>query len=57
MAIMRMCKIFRRICTKVYNPAQLQSLETDVAKSMALLEMEFLPSFFDIMTHLSYHLV
>jgi hypothetical protein len=24
---------------------------------MALLEMEFLPSFFDIMTHLPYHLV
>jgi hypothetical protein len=29
----------------------------DVAKSMALLEMEFPPSFFDIMTHLPYHLV
>jgi hypothetical protein len=28
-----------------------------VAESMALLEMEFLPSFFDIMTHLPYHLV
>jgi hypothetical protein len=28
-----------------------------VAESLALLEIEFLPSFFDIMTHLSYHLV
>jgi hypothetical protein len=26
MAIMRMCKIFRRICTKVYNPADFDSL-------------------------------
>jgi hypothetical protein len=57
MAIMRMCMIFRRICTKVYNPVEFQSLQVDVAKSMALLEMEFPPSFFDIMTHLPYHLV
>jgi hypothetical protein len=53
MAIMRMCKVFRRLYTKVYNPAEFQSLETDVAKSLALVEMHFLPSFFDIMTHLS----
>jgi hypothetical protein len=42
---------------KVYNPANFASLEVDVAKSMALLEIEFPPSFFDIMTHLPYHLV
>jgi hypothetical protein len=54
---MRMCKVFRRICTKVYNPSEFQSLQLDVAESMALLEMEFPPSFFDIMTHLSYHIV
>jgi hypothetical protein len=57
MAIMRMCKIFRRICTKVYNPTDFESLQVDVAESIALLEMEFPPSFFDIMTHLPYHLV
>jgi hypothetical protein len=57
MAVMRMCKIFRRLCTKVYNPADFDSLQADVAESMALLEMEFPPSFFDIMTHLPYHLV
>jgi hypothetical protein len=57
MAVMRMCKVFRRICTKVYNPVDFTSLQLDVAESMALLEMEFPPSFFDIMTHLSYHLV
>jgi hypothetical protein len=57
MAVMRICKIFRRICTKVYNPADFESLQVDVAESMALLEMEFPPSFFDIMTHLPYHLV
>lgn len=57
MAVMRMCKVYRRICTKVYNPAEFESLQSDVAESMALLEMEFPPSFFDIMTHLPYHLV
>jgi hypothetical protein len=56
-AVMRMCKVFQRICTKVYDPAEFYSLEADVAESMALLEMEFPPSFFDIMTHLPYHLV
>jgi hypothetical protein len=53
MAIMRMSKVYRRI----YNPAEFESLQADVAESMALLEMEFPPSFFDIMTHLPYHLV
>jgi hypothetical protein len=54
---MRMCKIFRWLCTKVYNPVDFDSLQADIAESMALLEMEFPPSFFDIMTHLPYHLV
>jgi hypothetical protein len=57
MAIMRVCKIFRRICTRIYNPTDFQSLQADMAETMALVEMEFPPSFFDFMTHLSYHLV
>jgi hypothetical protein len=57
LAVMRMSKVFRRICTKVYNLADFESLKVDVAESMALLETEFPPSFFDIMTHLPYHLV
>jgi hypothetical protein len=57
MAVMHMCKVFRHICTKVYNPTEYESLQVDVAESMALLEIEFPPSFFDIMTHLPYHLV
>lgn len=56
MAVMRMCKVFRRLCTAVYNPSDFPSLQADVAESMALLEIEFPPSFFDIMTHLPYHL-
>jgi hypothetical protein len=57
MAIMRMCKVFRRLCTKVYYPMEFQSLEADVAESLVLVEMHFPPSFFDIMTHLPYYLV
>jgi hypothetical protein len=57
MAVMRMSKVYRRICTKVYNLAEFELLQADVVENMALLEMEFPPSFFDIMTHLPYHLV
>jgi hypothetical protein len=56
MAVMRMCKVFRRICIKVYNP-EFESLESNVVESLALQKIEFPPSFFDIMTHLPYHLV
>ena len=56
MAVMRICKVFCRLCMKVYNPTDFASIEADVAKSMASLEIEFPPSFFDIMTHLPYHL-
>ena len=57
MAVMYMYKVFCCIFIKVYNPAEYESLQVDVTKSMALLEIEFLPSFFDIMMHLPYHLV
>ena len=49
--------MYRRICTKVYDPTEFESLQADMAESMALLEVEFSLSFFDIMTHLPYHLV
>jgi len=55
MVVMQMSKVFRRICSKVYNPTDFASLEADVAESMALLEIEFPPSFFDIITHHPYH--
>ena len=57
MAVMRISKVFRRICNKVWNPSEFQALQADVARSMALLEIHFPPSFFDVMTHLLYHLV
>jgi hypothetical protein len=56
-AVMRMYKVYRRICSKVYDPSQFQFLLNDVVENMALLEMEFPPSFFDVMIHLPYYIV
>jgi hypothetical protein len=40
LAVMHMCRVFCRLDTKVFNPADFESLEANVAESMALLEME-----------------
>jgi hypothetical protein len=52
MAIMRVSKAFKRICSKVWDPSKIYSLRNDVAISLALMEMNFPPSFFNIMKHL-----
>ena len=57
LAVMRICRVFRKICCSVWNPSDITTLEADVARTMALLEIHFPPSFFDVMTHLVYHLV
>ncbi len=57
MAIARVSKVSKRICSKVWDPFKIDSLRNDVAISLALMEMHFPPSFFDIMKHLLYHLV
>lgn len=57
MAIMRLSRVFRRICCKVLDPAQEDNLMEDVAITMCLMEMTFPPTFFDIMSHLPMHLV
>ena len=57
LAIMRSCRIFRRICCKVWDPAQTENLREDVAITMCLMEITFPPTFFDVMSHLPFHLV
>jgi hypothetical protein len=57
MVMMKVSKKFRKICSKIWNPSEFESLQTNVAITLALVEMHFPPSFFDIMTHLLYHLV
>ena len=56
-AIMRASRVFRRICCKVWDPAQEENLKEDVAITMCLLEITFPLTFFDIMSHLPEHLV
>lgn len=56
-AIMRVSRVFRKICAKVWDPRDITSLHEDVAMTLCLLEKEFPPSFFDVMTHLLVHLV
>jgi len=56
-AIMRFSHIFRRICSKVLDPADMGTLKEDAAITMCMLEMTMPPSFFDIMVHLILHLV
>jgi len=57
MVVMRVSKVFRRICNKVWNPSEIDLVRIDVAISLTLVKMHFPPSFFDIMMHLLYHLV
>ncbi len=56
-AIMRLSRIFRHICAKVLDPADMGTLREDATITMCMLEMTMPPSFFDIMVHLILHLV
>ncbi len=57
MAIMRLSRVFKHVCVKVWNLACIMSLLQDVAIILCMLEKEFPPSFFDIMIHLVLHVV
>jgi hypothetical protein len=56
-AIMRLSHIFRRICVKVLDPADMGTLTKDATITMCMLEMTMPPSFFDTMVHLIFRLV
>jgi hypothetical protein len=55
--IVRLGRLFRRICAKVVDPATELQLLTDAAEVLTSLEKVFPPSFFDIVVHLTIHLV
>jgi hypothetical protein len=44
-------------CAKIMNPTIIGELKKEVAMTLILLEQEFPPLFFDIMSHLLVHLV
>jgi hypothetical protein len=55
--IIRLCQFFNAICNKVIDPEHLDSLQKEIVLILCQLEMYFPPSFFDIMIHLTVHLV
>jgi hypothetical protein len=57
LALMWLNRVFRIICAKVWDLRDFQALINDVATTLSLLEWEFPPTFFDIMTHLTLYVV
>ncbi|XP_057779975.1 uncharacterized protein LOC130998576 [Salvia miltiorrhiza] len=56
-AITRLCFFFNVLCSKVIDVSKLDDIQREIVTTMCLLEKYFLPSFFDIMVHLTVHLV
>ena len=55
--VIRLSRVFRKLCAKTVNYGEKDQLLADAAETMCMLEKEFPPAFFDIMSHLPYHLV
>nr|AAT85787.1 transposase family protein [Oryza sativa Japonica Group]ABF96900.1 transposon protein, putative, CACTA, En/Spm sub-class, expressed [Oryza sativa Japonica Group] len=55
--IQRLCAFFNAIGQKIIDPEDLDGLQADIVSSLCHLEMYFPLAFFDIMVHLTVHLV
>ncbi|CAM8954153.1 unnamed protein product [Rhodiola kirilowii] len=56
-AVQRLCVIFSSLCAKVIDTSELDGLQEQIVVTLCQLEMFFPPNFFDIMVHLTVHLV
>lgn len=56
-AITRFCFFFNDLCKKVVDVSKLDKIQADLISTLCLLEQFFPPSFFDIMVHLTVHLI
>ncbi|RVW72464.1 hypothetical protein CK203_060492 [Vitis vinifera] len=56
-AIARLSLFFNALCKKVVDVSTLDKLQNELVVTLCLLEKYFPPSFFDIMIHLTVHLV
>ncbi len=57
-AIICLCRVFKRLCSKIVDLATMgEFIKRKVAMTLVLLEKEFPPFFFNMMTHLLGHLV
>ena len=55
--IVRISRIFKKICSKTVDMAERETLFEECAETLCLMERLFPPSFFDVMVHLTIHLV
>lgn len=55
--IIQICKIFKFICNKVYDPTTYFLLKFGSTTTLCQLEKVMPPCFFDLMTHLVIHLI
>ncbi|KAL5540395.1 hypothetical protein UlMin_042418 [Ulmus minor] len=56
-AITKLCLFFNALCNKVLDVNTLDGIQEELVTTLCLLEMYFLPSFFDVMVHLTVHLI
>jgi len=56
-AIMRVSRLFRKLCAKVVDSRQKIQMSEEVAETVCALEKEFPPSIFVVMMHLPVYLV
>jgi hypothetical protein len=56
-AIMKISRVFQRLCAKAVQRDSKEKFMEEVAETLACLERQFPPAFFDIMVHLTVHLV
>lgn len=56
-AIIRLCFFFNALCNKVVDVSKLDKIQKDIVITLCLLEKIFPPAFFDIMIHLTVHLI
>jgi hypothetical protein len=57
MAIIKMSRVFQRLCAKEVNEGDAEGMMLDVVMATCVLEKEFPPTFLNVMTHLPVHLV
>jgi hypothetical protein len=56
-AVMKVSRVFQRLCSREITIASRDADLNDVAEALCLLEKAFPPTFMDIMSHLMIHLV
>ena len=55
--VIRLSRVFRKLCAKTINGSEKEQMLLDCAETMCMFQKEMPPAFFDIMSHLPYHLV